>query len=263
MIRWLVALVLFAAPRAADACSVAQSDLFTTFDSAVTVAVVHVTNPPANLGKETAKVEMIVDKMIKGPAAKTLPGMTNGFCGPVFKKDEKVIAFFRGDKQLGIARSIGPVTEALGKWVAAKDRKKLLDELAKSSDAEVAESAKGRQTVTLPAWMTVDKKWKSTAAAALARAKTLWKDMAVLDPHLADYDLKKCKPLKMKCADGATRIRDTMGKDNDPSLFGSLDALDKGAQCWNVSCPLGFNTIETYFSTTDGALLLLWEIPEG
>lgn len=271
MMRVLIVVACLLAPRVAGACTTTFVDLFTQYENATTVAVVKITNVPKDIGKGAGPVGMAVEKALKGQPAKTLEGLANGFCGPMFTADEKVIVFFRATTQLGVVRDVDAVSEALAKWAAAKtdaDRKKLLTALTKSKNDTLKESATARLEIKPPHWAEAPARWKSTRTQAMARLRALWVELVAGSNGALDgikVMVPKCNmtATKIACADGAKRIRDTMGANADPSLFGSIDALDRGGQCWALECGVNFSSLAAYLSATDGRLLELWLIPEG
>jgi hypothetical protein len=265
-------------PRAASACTMQFVDMFTRYDGAAGVAEVDVTA----VGK-TGEVTLTRVSTLKGDGKVALTGRDGGMCPPNYAAGTRVIAFVDG---AGLASWIEgdskPVLAALKKWQAAKTVKqkvRLLKSLAKSKDDAVKLHATGRiaadKATATAGWGMPDPAWSAPGSgkAATARLVALWpaiKSGASNAQALAGMDATMTAgtctgagtAVTAKAA--AASVRDTMGT-TDPSVVGSLAALDAlgDAKLWQSSCGAGFDTLEAYIKQSDGALVMLWMVPEG
>jgi hypothetical protein len=115
--------------------------------------------------------------------------------------------------------------------------------------------------------------WRSpgTAKAAEARLLALWPAMVdAVGPRLGGF----ARVAPADCArwasvltgrEAAQQVRDAIGDAADPSLLGSLAALDAlgNAALWNASCSHGAETMFAYLRASDGSLVMMWMPPEG
>lgn len=272
----LAAVVL--TPNRASACTMQFVDMFTRYDQAATVVEVDV-----GAVAKTGDVTLTRVTTIKGDDAIALTGKDGGMCPPNYEQGKRVIAFVDGSGLAGwIEGDSKPVLAALGKWKAAKtakQRTRVLKTLAKSKDAAVKLHATERIAVDKRAatagWGMPDPQWAKpgTEKAAQARLVALWpaiKSGANNAQALAGVDSTvtagKCGTSAMVVTgtDAAASVRSTMGT-TDPSVLGSLAALDAlgSATLWQASCGAGFDTLLAYIKQSDGALVMLWMVPEG
>lgn len=293
-----VALVA-AAPgvRAASACSIAFVDVFTRFDQSASVVVAKVALVP----KISGDVRLRRLRVLKGSSPMNVLGYQHGMCGPSFQLGTRMMVFLDGDgKQLWADATTTNLVAALVAWRRATTdelRRKLLTKwkngkpgtLQTSAAARLAlmetEPGTGATTTTgdtagaptqpsRPRWSVADVSWKSpgSAKAAEKRLAALWPALIEAAGEKLGRFGKMTSPVEcsqwasvMTAKEAARQVRDTMGEKLDPSVLGSLAALDAlgNAAVWNASCSHHFDTLFAYLRASDGSLVMLWLPPEG
>jgi hypothetical protein len=115
----------------------------------------------------------------------------------------------------------------------------------------------------------------ASAAQAIAQFRASWSEEIVpgattegrrrlVDGWSEAIAGQKLDARRVDCAEGHTRVRDTLGpSETDLVLFSSIQAFDRSGPCWEIVAVRGFHSVLGYIDAKTGALVFAWLVPEG